>query len=153
MNARRWILAFCLSGLAACGGAEDTMHVSFALRPVQEVGCTLPGLQARLEVAGGGSCALLVNADQTAEGNCPKVATGQVLEFRLVYFASTLLPDNTPYEIQLATATTQADLRDYGDDQLLLTFTQDMLQTDFDDDGDSVSNIQELCDGTNPLPE
>lgn len=135
---------------ASCGG-EEVGSLYFA-QEVPELTCRLPGLQARLEISGGLRCPLEITAEQTAEGTCPPVATGQVVLFRLLYFVATLRGDEI-VEVQLAAATLERDLREYDGKELVLSFELNQLSSNFDDDGDGVSNIEEVCNGTNPLPD
>jgi hypothetical protein len=134
----------------ACG--EDEVGTLYFAQEVPEFTCHLPGLQARLEISGGLQCALEITASQTAVGTCPPVATGQVVLFRLLYFVATLRGQDV-VEVQLAAATQERDLREYSDKELMLSFDLNQLSSAFDDDADGVSNIEEICNGTNPLPD
>lgn len=135
----------------ACGG-EPVGQLYFAQEVPPEITCRLPGLQARLEISGGLRCPLEITAEQTVQGTCPPVATGQVVLFRLLYFVATLRGEEV-VEVQLAAATLETDLRDYADESLVLSFELSELSSAFDDDGDGLSNIEEVCNGTNPLPD
>lgn len=138
-------------GTFGCGGPEEVGSLSFA-QEVPELTCRLPGLQARLEISGGVRCPLEITPEQTVQGTCPPVATGQVVLFRLLYFVATLRGEEV-VEVQLAAATLERDLRDYAERELTLTFDLNQLSSSFDDDADGVSNIEEVCNGTNPLPD
>jgi hypothetical protein len=133
--------------LSACGG-EPTEGTAIALR-VHEMGCTIPALQASLQVEGlAERCPLEVRAEtQTVEGRCNAVPTGSVVDLRLVYYV--LIPrENDP--VELATIALQADLRSISSKAVVVDFNRGELVRDYDDDQDGKSNLTEVCAGGNP---
>ena len=147
---RSLALASVCSAAFACG--QDEVGTLYFAQEVPAFTCARPGLQARLEISGGARCPLEITAEQTAVGTCPPVATGQVVLFRLLYFVATLRGEEV-VEVQLAAATLERDLREYSDEQLTLSFELNQISAAFDDDADGVSNLEEICNGTNPLPD
>lgn len=139
--------AIVAATLAACGG-EATEGTAIALR-VHQMGCTIPALQASLQVEGlAERCPLEVRADtQTVEGRCAAVPTGAVVDLRLVYYVLVAM-ENDP--VELATIALQADLRSISSKAVVVDFNQGELVRDYDDDQDGKSNLTEVCAGGNP---
>lgn len=139
--------ALVATALAACGG-EATEGTPIALR-AHQMGCTIPALQATLQIAGVAErCPLEVRADtQTVEGRCAAVPTGTVIDLRLVYYVL-LAMQNDP--VELATSSLQADLRSISSKAVVIDFNQGELVRDYDDDQDGKSNLDEVCAGEDP---
>jgi hypothetical protein len=138
----------CLALAGSCGGAEEAPPLEFAFRMhALDCGASVP-LQARLEVSGvEGVCPLDVRADRTVLGVCRGIPTGELRDFRLVYYYfDAALQD----EVQLAAVTARVDLRDARERQLRLEFPADRMDTSADDDGDCRSNLFEYCSGRSP---
>ncbi|MEQ8278294.1 MAG: hypothetical protein RMA76_37970 [Deltaproteobacteria bacterium] len=138
-----------LLALAACGGEpgdeEPAMAIGFQMHALQ---CDVPGMMARLEVSGvPGICPLQVNADRTVTGVCKPVPTGEIRDFRLIYF---YFPTPTT-ELELATVIARLDLRNETREQVRVEFPADRVFTELDADADTRSNIEEFCMGTDPL--
>lgn len=144
-------------GLFACGGeaneAEPEQRIAFQRHALM---CEIPGcfqlpdgvpcIQAKLEATGvPGVCPLDVLEDRTVSGSC-RTPAHEVRDFRLVYYTYA-----GPEEVQLAVVLARLDLREETNENIQLTFPQEMLLTNFDQDQDGRSNIQEICEGTNPV--
>lgn len=159
---RHGVLATLLSVLAAgqlsCGGEEpaEGSPIRFQQHALM---CNLPGcdqlpegvtcIQAELAASGvGGTCQLVVSQDRTVSGVC-RTPAKEVRDFRLVYY--TYIGAD---KIQLAVVLARLDLREETRSQIELVFPQNRVMAGvdegFDDDGDGRSNIQEVCEGTNP---
>lgn len=146
---------FACAACAACGGVEDAgdMRIGFqrhALECFIEEDAAHSALKAKMQITGVGYCELEVNEDRTVGGLCPKVPTGMARAFRLIYYV-TYVTTMGPMDVQLATVTTTLDLTDETRTLVTIEFPQDRLETNFDDDGDRVMNIMEVCMGRNPL--
>lgn len=153
------LAAILLFALAACGGpgpdeAEKT-RIGFK---VHELECPMMGcngqlqqgcLLARLGVSGiAGECRtpdLIVTPDRRVTGACAGVTTGEIRDFRLVYYQ--LIGQE---EVDLATVVARLDLRGETNDTVRIDFPAERIATDFDDDADGRINIAEFCAGTNP---
>lgn len=139
---KRALAGLLLLLFIGCGG-EPGLQIAFTAHP--QVTCGADGLEAHLEATGvDGVCPLIVNADRTVTGTCHDVPTGEPRSFRLVYFASY----DRPYE--LAVAIEQRDLTNVDRDTLILEFPADSLMIDQDDDGDTLTNLEEFCCGSHP---
>lgn len=145
--------AFCLVAataalvLVGCGEAPAplmTSHVSFKAHPLL---CTpTQPLEAWLRVAGvEGACPLDVAPDLTVSGACSGVPAHAVREFRLEYF---FVLNNE--RIALASASVFVDLRDETRGIVPVDFGRAPLETNLDDDGDEMTNLEEFCAGRNP---
>lgn len=127
--------------LTACGDDAAPLQVNFQM---QTLDCDRAGLLAYLQVIGvPGICPLQVNADRTVSGACAPVPTGEIREFRLVYY--TVLDEQ---EVQLATVRTQVDLRDESRSSIVVDFEASPIMSDIDEDDDGRSNLVEFCEGT-----
>ncbi|MEQ9500778.1 MAG: hypothetical protein RIT81_28155 [Deltaproteobacteria bacterium] len=137
-----------LLALAACGGEpeEPGMEIAMQMHALQ---CDVPGMQARLTVSGilDRVCPLQVNADRTVTGICRPIPTGEIRDFRLIYF---YYPTPTT-ELELATVIARLDLRNETREQVRVEFPADRVFTELDADADTRSNIEEFCTGTDPL--
>ncbi|MBI2377654.1 MAG: hypothetical protein HYV07_26875 [Deltaproteobacteria bacterium] len=143
----RGVVAF-LSIVVGCGGSEAS-SIALSLRPHQ-LACDVPGLQAKLQISGVGDCKLSVRVDGEAkliEGVCRDVPAGEVRQFRLVYYVSI---EGDPNDLNLATAYAEADLADLDREEYVLSFAVSDLFVDIDEDGDEVTNLEEICAHRNP---
>ena len=139
---------------ASCGGLEEGPEQTFTLQR-HALECDIPGcyqlpagiqcVQAKLEATGvEGVCPLNVNPDRTVTGTC-RTPAQEVRDFRLVYYTYQGVD-----EIQLAVVLARLDLRGETREVLRLEFPQNRVMTDFDDDLDARTNVQEICAGTDP---
>jgi len=141
-----------LLALTACGGTDaGSMHV--ALRVHQAINCDngIAGLQAELQVAGRtGNCPLDVAEDRSISGFCPAIPTGRPVQIRLAYFID-LDPDT---RVTLAVANQDIDLTTPSDTVVVVSFPDSAVMysdlDQFDDDTDRISNLEEVCNGTDP---
>ena len=147
------LLASVLS--LGCGpedGLEPEARIAFQRHALS---CDIPGcsmlpegvtcIQAKLEATGvPGVCPLEVNADRTVTGVC-RTPAQDIRDFRLVYYTFRGVE-----EIQLAVVLARLDLREETRRSITLEFPQGRVMADLDDDNDGRSNIQEVCEGTNP---
>lgn len=139
-------LTLLLPLVVACGGPDDTQTMRIGLSP-EAMPCMVPGLQAKMQISGQPECLLDITGAQEASGVCPRVKTGGMVAFRLVYFVNL---DGDPMPVELATATLYKDLTKVSGAKLLLDFTPEPLETGEDDDMDTMTNLQEVCAGRNP---
>ena len=131
--------------ITACGGVStDTRSADLqvALR-AHQIDCGRGGLMARLEIIGEPECPLNVNPDRTVTGVCPAVATGRLLQVRLLYFANLEPPVTGSSRLDLASTLETLDLTGQRERDVVLTF--DGVDTYPDDDGDGLSNLVEWC--------
>ncbi|MFO0723601.1 MAG: hypothetical protein U1E65_07465 [Myxococcota bacterium] len=143
---RRCLLPLLLV-FAACGGpSEDltTMHVGLSTAAMD---CTVPGLQAKMQISGQPECLLDITGGQEAAGVCQRVKTGSQVTFRLVYYVSL---DGDPTPVELATAVLYQDLTKISGPKLTLDFSTVNLEASYDDDSDNMTNLAEVCAGRNP---
>ena len=122
------------------------MDLSLGFRR-HELKCDRPGMQAKLQIIGAPDCALTVKDDKRVEGLCAGVPTGQERQFRLVYFAEIQTTVGGP-TLDLAVALKSVDLTEQTRQELVLVF--DRIDEFPNDDGDSASNLEEWCNGSNP---
>lgn len=149
----------------ACGGEETgttmrAMEIGFRMHALE---CERPGIQAKLdtlrasagpdkEFGDEGVCLLPVDANRMVRGTCYDVPAGDVIFFRLVYYITFQGAEGDwPVDVELATAVDQLDLRNQRQRTVRLEFGPDQLYTELDTDGDGRTNLQEFCEGTNPL--
>lgn len=105
-----------------------------------------PEMVARLE-GPAGHCPLSVSGDYLVGGSC-WVPVGSVETFTLTYYLK--LEDGG--ELLLAQASRQLNLRAPEQDSVTLRFAYEDLNIDgLDDDADGVSNLDEVCAGTDPF--
>jgi hypothetical protein len=130
--------------LSACGASrEKTVDADIGFRS-HALMCEVTGLSAILQVSGVDAiCPLTVNPDRTVIGTC-EIPTGGIRMLRLVYSK-----EIDRQVVQLATASRNIDLTEPME-EVVVEFESGMLETDFDDDGDRVTNIVEVCTGRNP---
>jgi hypothetical protein len=127
--------------LAGCGGSD--LEVGFAIH--RQVSCKSEGLAANLEASGiEGVCPLIVNEDRTVSGVCHAVKTGEPRAFRLVYYMT------LDREYELAVAQETLDLTEVKRKTIVLTFEEEGINIDIDDDGDTFLNVEEFCCGSHP---
>lgn len=153
-------LLFCglFAGQLSCGGEEpaEGSHIQFQQHALM---CDIPGcdmlptgitcIQAELSATGvGGTCQLTVGQDRTVSGIC-RTPAQEVRDFRLAYYTYV-----GAQKIDLAVVLARLDLRGETRSQIELIFPQNRVMAGandgFDDDSDGRSNIQEICEGTNP---
>lgn len=149
----RWgcgLLAVALalaSTLSGCGGEDGgaPLRVGFQMHALEcqpEV-----QLEAKLQISGvEGFCALVVEDDRTVSGLCPNVPTGAVRVFRLIYFVTLL-----GVEVQLASVVQTLDLTGETRRAITLELPADQVATGYDDDGDGMTNLVEVCTNRDPL--
>ena len=127
-----------------------SMHV--ALRVHEVLMCNdIAGLQAELQVAGRmGNCPLDIAPDRSVSGTCPSVPTGRPVQIRLAYFIQ-LDPET---RVTLAVANQDIDLTTPSSPIVQVNFPDSAVMysdlDQFDDDTDRVSNLEEVCNGTDP---
>lgn len=144
-------ILFALLFAIGCGEAAEQGELKVALRQHQ-LNCDIPGLQAKLQISLSGvpECLLDVNADRTVTGSCPAIPTGNLIEVRLVYFVLTTCANVAGAEVELASAIESVDLRDTSDAQVTVSFPEDSLMRDIDQDNDTRTNLEEVCVSENP---
>lgn len=131
---------------SACGGPPALAPLELAFQR-HALSCEMRGLGAKLQIGGvEGFCPLRVTEDNKVSGLCEDVPAGGVRVFRLVYFVEV-----SGMEVELAVAIEMLDLREETRSTITLEFSSDAIETGFDDDGDRVSNLAEVCMGRNPL--
>ncbi len=144
-------LALALLTLAAplvgCGGAPETETFRVSLR-MNALPCDsgIPGLQADLGIPEHDTCPLDVSADRTISGVCPRIATGREYQVRLRYFVQLSAEER----VDIAVIYQDVDLIAPSDESVVVQFPDARLDTNFDDDNDSMSNIAEVCVGRDP---
>ena len=134
------LLSLCF----ACG-AEPSMHIAFKMHEQLICDTVEPPMQASLQASEiDGFCPLMVNADREVSGTCFNVPAGAVRAFRLIYYASY----DRDYELAVATET--LDLTKEKRSSIVLSFDEESLDTNRDDDGDGFLNLVEYCCGSHP---
>ena len=132
----------------ACGSTGEPLDgtdvgIAFQTHALQ---CDIVDLKARLQIDAA-TCPLDVDAaTHVVTGLCRKVPTGNLVNFRLVYFV--LLGGR---DVCLATAIKQLDLTNETREEITLQFSTRDLMTSIDFDADGATNIDEVCNGRNPL--
>jgi len=132
------VLVICfLTGINSDGEAAQNTKVRLAIIP-PTIAQAIPGLSARLDISGfRADIPMTVNADGTVSTTVENVPPG-LRTFTITYRSSnflTLATASGSVNVQ-ANATTQA--------------TWNTVNTTIDDDGDGVSNLEEVQKGTNP---
>lgn len=147
----------CLVSLWGCGGTEPETQAHNLTFQRHALMCDIPGcfqipdgvtcVKAKVTFTGvQGVCLLDVQADRTVGGAC-RIPAHEVRDLRLEYYADRA---DGMGETQLAVVLARVDLREETRETIQVSFPQTHLTTNFDDDGDTRINIEEVCAGTDP---
>lgn len=131
--------------LYACGAdGSGLQRYGFSTHALE---CEVEGLEAWLIVSGiEGACPLQVASDRTVSGACADVPAGSERLFSIEYFVMT-----GGVRLRLAVARLIVDLTNETRARVPVDFSQAELDTSFNVDQDSLTNIAEFCMGTDPL--
>ncbi len=133
----------------ACGEPGPELEVGFSTHRLE---CEVRDLQAWLQVSGvDGFCPLEVLPDRTIQGVCGPVPGRAERVFSILYYV--FLPNFTGVstQVDLARASLAVDLTEETREEVPVDFGAATLVTSFDADLDGLSNLVEVCRGTDPL--